>query len=157
MEYSGFRAIVIRDYKIALIERWKNGRHYFVLPGGRLEPGENAEQCVVREIKEELNIDIIPNAQVYDLIDLRKQGIFLAQWYRGTVSKTDAEEYREDRTGGDYEPVLIDVRDIAKINLVPKVLKTQLLRDLQNGFDTNKTITLKVRVRRRHKPRPVNK
>ena len=28
------------------------------LPGGKIEPGESAEKCLVREIKEELDIDI---------------------------------------------------------------------------------------------------
>ena len=133
MQYSGFRAIVIKDGKIALIERWKNGAHFFVLPGGRLEPNESAEQCVIREIKEELNITIRPQKLVYDLVDYRRQGIFCAEWLSGEVSKTDAEEYRDDRVGGDYEPVLVSLDEIKKVNLLPAELKEQLLKDLDNG------------------------
>lgn len=133
MDYVGFRAVVIRDGKIALIERWNKGRHYFVLPGGHLEKGESARDCVIREIREELNIVIEPKAQIYDLIDFQKQGIFFADWVSGTVSKTDAEEYRDDRIGGDYEPVLVEINELKSINLVPETLKNQLLIDLQNG------------------------
>ena len=31
-------------------------------PGGKMEPGETPEECIVREIKEELNVDIVPEA-----------------------------------------------------------------------------------------------
>ena len=133
MEYSGFRAIVIKGGKIALIERWNNGKHYFVLPGGKLEKGESDTDCVVREIKEELNINIVPQKLIYDLIDFRRQGVFLVDWIDGEISKTNAEEYREDRVGGDYNPVLVDLAQIKNINLVPTEMKQQLLSDLQSG------------------------
>lgn len=133
MEYSGFRAIVIRDGKIALIERWNRKRHYFVLPGGHLEAGETAKECVVREVKEELNIEVTPQALIYDLIDYRKQGIYIVEWKSGEIGKTDAPEYRDDRIGGDYEPVLVDLDDLKNINLVPCTLKFHLLKDLKKG------------------------
>ncbi len=47
-------AIIIRDGKILLIHRIKNGQEYFVFPGGGIIEHENAEDAVVREIKEEL-------------------------------------------------------------------------------------------------------
>ena len=48
------KGIVFINNKIILL---KNEREEWELPGGKLELGEIAEDCVIREIKEELNID----------------------------------------------------------------------------------------------------
>lgn len=53
-------AILIQADKI-LITRRVQGKHlagYWEFPGGKLELGETAEECLVREIKEELGICI---------------------------------------------------------------------------------------------------
>ena len=39
-----YRAIIIKDGKLALMERRKNGRHYWVYPGGGLEGNETKEE-----------------------------------------------------------------------------------------------------------------
>ena len=47
------------DGKIVLIKRAKEpGRGKLDLPGGFIDPNESAEEAVVREVKEEINIDI---------------------------------------------------------------------------------------------------
>jgi 8-oxo-dGTP pyrophosphatase MutT (NUDIX family) len=44
--------LAVRDGKILLCKRKKGGP--LILPGGKLEPGESLEQCLVREVAEEL-------------------------------------------------------------------------------------------------------
>lgn len=47
--------IIIRDRKL-LVER-SEGKDFFISPGGSIEPGETAQQALVRELKEEFTID----------------------------------------------------------------------------------------------------
>jgi len=49
-------AVVINDDKILIAQRAKDG--FWEFPGGKIDEGETPEQCVVREMKEELNVDI---------------------------------------------------------------------------------------------------
>ena len=53
-------AVIIKNKKI-LIARRKNslcGNKGWEFPGGKVEPGETFQQCLVREIKEEFNVVI---------------------------------------------------------------------------------------------------
>jgi ADP-ribose pyrophosphatase YjhB (NUDIX family) len=52
-------AILQYDKKVVLIKRAKDpGKGMLDLPGGFVDPKESAEEAVIREIKEELKIDI---------------------------------------------------------------------------------------------------
>ena len=57
------KGIISVNDKIVLL---KNEREEWELPGGKIELLETAEHCVVREIKEELNLD----ATIHSLIDV---------------------------------------------------------------------------------------
>ena len=55
--------IIIQDKKILLLQRSYYTQLYagfWGCPGGRAETGETAEQNVIREVKEECNLDFIP-------------------------------------------------------------------------------------------------
>lgn len=53
-------AAVIRQGDKVLVAQRQHGhlKGKWEFPGGKLEPGESPEQCLVREIKEELNLDV---------------------------------------------------------------------------------------------------
>lgn len=62
------KGVIIRNAQVVLL---KNERAEWELPGGKLEPGESPEVCVVREIAEELCLDVevqrILDSWVYEI------------------------------------------------------------------------------------------
>ncbi len=44
--------------RVALIERHRQGQHYFTFPGGHVDEGETPEQAAVREAREELGLEV---------------------------------------------------------------------------------------------------
>ena len=77
-------AAIISNNKILLVKRIKTSQlfpEYWVFPGGRPEDGEEPEQTVVREVKEETNLDFKP-AEVFmkgQFID-REMFRFIGSW-----------------------------------------------------------------------------
>jgi 8-oxo-dGTP pyrophosphatase MutT (NUDIX family) len=49
-----------------------HGKDAYYLPGGKREPGESDEECLTREVREELAVDLEPGS-------LRKLGVWEAQ------------------------------------------------------------------------------
>lgn len=67
-------AIIEKDGKIMISKVREDrvedfGGLEYVFPGGRVESGETLEEAVVRELKEETNLDIEPIAQISLSID----------------------------------------------------------------------------------------
>lgn len=53
-------ALIVNEGRVLCAQRSEQMRHplSWEFPGGKLETGESAQQCIVREIKEELNLEI---------------------------------------------------------------------------------------------------
>ena len=62
--------ILLVDHQI--LSTRSRGKDTYYLPGGKRDPGETDEECLVREIKEELAVDLVPGT-------LRYLGQFVAQ------------------------------------------------------------------------------
>ena len=53
-------AIILKDNKIFVTQRgYGEFKDMWEFPGGKIEQGESGEDCIIREIKEELDADII--------------------------------------------------------------------------------------------------
>lgn len=133
------RAIIFCDNQIILMYRENNNRVYYTLPGGGLEDNEDLANCVIREIKEELGIDIIPQKEIYYYEDSKSiHHYFTSKWISGCFGTGQGEEYEKDNIGGIYIPQLIDIQKLSDLSLVPQEIKIQLIEDIKNfGTEIN--------------------
>lgn len=52
-------AIIVKDNKVLITQRgYGEFKDKWEFPGGKLESGESSQECIVREIREELDADI---------------------------------------------------------------------------------------------------
>ena len=84
---------IVRQHDVLLIQRNRApSEGLWTLPGGRLEPGETAEQCANRELKEEMGLDVF--ALRPEMV-LRHKGFelqtFATQAYDGEITPDPAE------------------------------------------------------------------
>ncbi len=90
-------AIVRRDDLLLIQRNRAPSEGLWTLPGGRLEPGETAEQCAIRELKEELGLTVYA---LRPLIVLRhgqfRLQTFATQAFDGEIV-ADAAEIRDWR------------------------------------------------------------
>jgi len=55
-----YQGAILRNHHILLIRHQEHisGRDYWLIPGGGMEPGETEVACVIREMKEETNLNV---------------------------------------------------------------------------------------------------
>lgn len=66
--HTRYQGAIILDDHILLIQhkQHSNGRTYWVFPGGGIEPGESEEECILREMKEETNLEVAVEELLFD-------------------------------------------------------------------------------------------
>lgn len=106
---------------------------FYVLPGGMLEENETWEQAGIREVKEELNVDIQIDELFFEEYneELDKQERFyFATILKGKVSNGSGEEFQNmsiDSPYGLYEVVKISKKEISAYNILPITIKDKLV------------------------------
>ena len=128
--------IINEKEEILLVQHRKQNRYYWVLPGGRIEYGEDFATCAVRELKEETNLDI-----------KFEKVIFLSEAIAPDRSRHIINIYSTATVmGGELrlgnEPMLADVAykpilELEKITLYPPVAD-QLIQAYKEGFTSLK-------------------
>jgi 8-oxo-dGTP diphosphatase len=124
-------AIIIKDTKILAVQRGPESSHpwQWEFPGGKIHFDENAEQCIVREINEELSVevDVLERLQSIEFDYGTKQIRlipFVCQIISGEIILTEhvakkcflLEEWKSlNWSGADYELILRNQKKLKRM------------------------------------------
>ncbi|QRZ22666.1 NUDIX domain-containing protein [Vibrio sp. sp1] len=110
-----------QNAEIILIKRFKEGRDYWVFPGGGVEPEERLEQAIVREVFEETSLRIDNYQEIFSVVNRgREEHFFLVnvQLFEPRLSAHSPERAIQSSTNR-YELTWVKFNDLSKLNLVP--------------------------------------
>ena len=117
----------------------KDFQEYYAFPGGGLEEGENLEEGVIREIKEEFGINVKVIKKLYEMKSEKfnqKEYFFLCEYIDGEFGTGDGPEFNNDPKyieSGEYLPKIIKKDDIENLLLFPPEIKEKFVEDLKNN------------------------
>jgi ADP-ribose pyrophosphatase YjhB (NUDIX family) len=130
--------ILVREDKLLLVRQ--NNKPFWVFPGGTLEPEEGLEECAVREMKEEINLDIRVRKVLYiaDFLQAPEPGsadkaprhtidIFMLADYLGGVPMMALDENLNDMA-------FFSRQDCIERDIRPEIAGARVLDDWSHGF-----------------------
>ena len=129
------RLIVIKNDKI-LLSYVKSQNFYFYI-GGKMEWGETVKDASIREVNEECGANFKFGKILYvrDYIKPEEDEHSIELYILGDIDKTqEIEGFRDKEFDGDHWQTWVHLRDIEKLDVRPKGLIKQILRDNKNDF-----------------------
>lgn len=113
--------LIAKDDKILLIERIKAPEPlYYVLPGGGVEEGETPEQAAIREMKEELGVDITVDSKEKDPSQTdRETWIVRGKLADDGVEPVWQEEHKQ-APDNSYKAVWLPISELQNVAVFPK-------------------------------------
>lgn len=123
--------LIFKDKKF-LINR-KKGTKLFLMPGGKPEPNETIEDCLIREIKEEHGCLVVRESLHYfgefeDVAANEQNTLICIKLYSGTIigAPQISSEIEEQRWfGKDDDPAILS--PIIRNKILPTLLKKKII------------------------------
>lgn len=131
-------AVILKDEKVLLIERVKPSESYYVFPGGGIEEGESPEAAVVREVKEETNLDAKDPRELF-FVDHPEHGgnhVFLIEDFSGSDVRLGGPEAKYADESNQFILGWVSVSDLDQVVLYPEIVKGKVSRILKELIKT---------------------
>ncbi|NQT49452.1 NUDIX domain-containing protein [Candidatus Kuenenbacteria bacterium] len=121
--------IIIKDKKILLMHRIRDGKEYYVVPGGIVEDGETVEETAVREAQEETGLEVVLGAKLFEFenkITNLIEHFFLVDDFSGKVA-LGGEEAEGNSASNSYELVWLDSDELIQVQFFPEEVEGMIL------------------------------
>jgi len=132
--------VLIENGKVALIERHRAGKHYYVFPGGGVDEGETSEQAAIREMEEETGLRVTVQRKLAEIhFGLSEQVYYLVDRLDGEFGTGTGEEFTDsnpdDPTEGVYIPIWMPLEDLSEHgNIFPADVAALVLNAVNVGW-----------------------
>ncbi len=128
--------ILVENGQVALIERHRQGLHYYTFPGGHVEQGENPEQAAVRETSEELGLQVVVKRLVAKIWwQNQPQYYYLVEKVSGVFGSGGGEEMSgKNPVAGTYTPVWVPIEKMLTFPVKPLLMAEMLIRAQELGW-----------------------
>ncbi len=122
------KALVLDKEKRFLLTKEENGK--WQLPGGGLDFGEKPQECLIREIKEEMGLDVIfiANNPSYFLTSQRES----SHWYSNIIYLTKVKDLNFSSSYECVEVRFFTKQEALRENLFPNVVNFITLYNPKN-------------------------
>ncbi len=117
---------VLDKHNVLLLHRCKDGKEYYVVPGGGIEQSETPEQAAVRELKEETNLEVVLGEKIGEFeTDGNRQYFYIARSWNGTPT-LGGEELIKQSPNNRYQLKWVPIKKLGEIDLCDKARKILL-------------------------------
>ena len=125
--------VIVKNDKVLLMRRIRNGQEYYVFPGGGVEQGESTETAIVREIKEELSINPKIDKLLFEIENQgRQEYYYLIKEFSGQP-QLGGEEKQRMNENNQYHPIWMSLDKLRELdNLYPKEDKSRIIKEINS-------------------------
>ena len=115
-------AVAVRDRRVLVVLRERDGRSYAVLPGGGVETGESPQAACIRELREETGLDGVVEELLPVGVDRAAPAVYLRVRVPGDQPALDSRSPEVLRASADnrYRPAWVSVDALDDVGLVPE-------------------------------------
>ena len=111
--------IIVKDDKVLTLKYLYGSTEVYAIPGGNLEFGESLSETVVRELKEELNLEIglLDFCGTAEIINEKQHGVHF--FFLGKIISGEPKINPKETTANSV--VWLKKGQISEVNLYPKI------------------------------------